>query len=159
MARSISFPIVAMTLLAAEAVQRFGIKPRIALVSHSNFGTRNNPSSEKMRKAVKILQEVEPQLVVKGEMHADAAISKATRANVFPHSKLRGRANTLILPNIDAANISYNLLKMLGGGVTVGPLLVGAAKPAHVLTDASTVHGIANMSALAVVEAQSRTLA
>ena len=149
--------IVAMTLLAAEAVQRFGIKPRIALVSHSNFGTRNNASSEKMRAAVKILQEREQHLVVEGEMHADAAISETIRANVFPHSKLRGRANTLILPNIDAANISYNLLKMLGGGVTVGPLLMGAAKPAHILTNASTVHSIVNMSALAVVEAQSLT--
>ena len=148
--------IVAMTLLAAEAVQRFGIKPRIALVSHSNFGTRNNASSEKMRAAAKILQEREPQLVVEGEMHADAAISETIRANAFPDSKLRGRANTLILPNIDAANISFNLLKMLGGGVTVGPLLVGAARPAHILTNASTVHGIVNMSALAVVEAQSR---
>ena len=151
--------IVAMTLLTAEAVQRFGIKPRIALLSHSNFGTRNNTSSEKMRAAVKILQQREPQLVVEGEMHADAAISETIRANTFPHSKLRGRANTLILPNIDAANISFNLLKMLGGGVTVGPLLVGAARPAHILTNASTAHGIANMSALAVVEAQSRTRA
>ena len=148
--------VVAMTLLAAEAVQRFGIKPRIALVSHSNFGTRNNESSEKMRAAAKILQEREPQLVVEGEMHADAAISEAIRANAFPDSKLRGRANTLILPNIDAANISFNLLKMLGGGVTVGPVLVGAARPAHILTNASTAHGIVNMSALAVVEAQSR---
>ena len=148
--------IVAMTLLAAEAVQRFGIKPRIALVSHSNFGTRNNASSEKMRAAAKILQAREPQLVVEGEMHADAAISEAIRANAFPDSKLRGRANTLILPNIDAANISFNLLKMLGGGVTVGPVLVGAARPAHILTNASTAHGIVNMSALAVVEAQSR---
>ena len=148
--------IVAMTLLAAEAVQRFGIKPRIALVSHSNFGTRNNESSEKMRAAAKILQAREPQLVVEGEMHADAAISEAIRANAFPDSKLRGRANTLILPNIDAANISFNLLKMLGGGVTVGPVLVGAARPAHILTNASTAHGIVNMSALAVVEAQSR---
>ncbi len=151
--------IVAMTLLAAEAVQRFGIKPRIALVSHSNFGTRNNESSEKMRAAAKILQAREPQLVVEGEMHADAAISEAIRANAFPDSKLRGRANTLILPNIDAANISFNLLKMLGGGVTVGPVLVGTARPAHILTNASTAHGIVNMSALAVVEAQSRTLA
>ena len=151
--------IVAMTLLAAEAVQRFGIKPRIALVSHSNFGTRDNVSSQKMRAAAKILQEREPQLVVEGEMHADAAISETIRTNVFPNSKLRGRANTLVLPNIDAANISYNLLKMLGGGVTVGPMLVGAARPAHILTNASTAHGIVNMSALAVVEAQSRALA
>ena len=151
--------IIAMTLLAAEAVQRFGIKPRIAMVSHSNFGSRDNGSSKKMREAVRILQQREPHLVVEGEMHADAAISETIRANVFPHSKLRGRANTLILPNIDAANISYNLLKLLGGGVTVGPLLMGAAKPAHILTNSSTVHGIVNMSALAVVEAQSQTLA
>ena len=146
--------IVEMTLLAAEVVQRFGIKPRIALVSHSNFGSRNNDSSKKMRRAVEILQDTAPQLVVEGEMHADAAISETIRANVFPDSKLRGRANTLILPNVDAANIAYNLLKMLGGGVTIGPLLVGAAKPAHILTDATTVHGIVNMTALAVVEAQ-----
>ena len=106
--------IVAMTLLAAEAVQRFGIKPRIALVSHSNFGTRNNASSEKMRAAAKILQQREPQLVVEGEMHADAAISEVIRANAFPHSKLRGRANTLVLPNIDAANISLQPVKDAG---------------------------------------------
>ncbi len=148
--------IVEMTLLAAEVVQRFGIKPRIALLSHSNFGTRENDSSRKMRKAVETLQQSAPHLVIDGEMHADAALSESIRAHVFPNSKLRGRANTLILPNIDAANIAYNLLKMLGGGVTIGPLLIGTDKPAHILTNASTVRGIVNMTALAVVEAQDK---
>ncbi len=146
--------IVEKTLLTARTVQRFGIKPRIALLSHSNFGTRNNKSSRKMREAVRLLHEQDHNLVVEGEMHADAAISEEIRNPAFPNAKLRGKANVLIMPNIDAANITYNLLKVLGGGVTVGPILVGNSRPAHILSSAATVRGIINMTALSVVEAQ-----
>jgi malate dehydrogenase (oxaloacetate-decarboxylating)(NADP+) len=146
--------IVEMTLLAARTVQRFGIKPRVALLSHSNFGSRNNPSAAKMRQAVRLLHEQAPNLVLDGEMHADAALSEEIRSWVMLNSRLRGTANLWILPNLDAANIAYNLLKMLGGGVSVGPILVGASKPVHIITNTATVRGIINMTALSVVEAQ-----
>ena len=146
--------IVEKTLLGAKTLQRFGIKPRIALLSHSNFGSRNNASSKKMRRAAQILRELDQNLVVEGEMQADAAISEEIRSITFPNSRLKGKANLLIMPNIDAANITYNLLKMTGGGVTVGPILVGNSRPAHILTNAATVRGIVNMTALSVVEAQ-----
>ncbi len=146
--------IAEMTLLAAESIKRFGIKPRVALLSHSNFGSRNNPSSEKMRAALGLLRARDPYLAVEGEMHADAALSEEIRNQSFPNSRLRGRANMFIMPNMDAANIAYNLLRMLGGGVSIGPMLIGAAQPAHIVTRAVTVRGLVNMSALAVVEAQ-----
>ena len=146
--------IVEKTLLAAKTIQRFGIKPRIALLSHSNFGSRNNKSSKKMRLATKMLMKLDQNLVVEGEMHADAALSEEIRNHVFPNSRLKGKANLLMMPNIDAANITYNMLKIVGGGVTVGPILVGNSKPAHILTNAATVRGIVNMTALSVVEAQ-----
>ena len=146
--------IVEMTLLAARTVQRFGMKPRVALLSHSNFGTRNNPSAAKMRHAVRLLHERAPNLVLDGEMHADAALSEEIRGRVMLNSRLRGTANLWILPNLDAANIAYNLLKMLGGGVSIGPILVGASKPVHIVTSTATVRGIVNMTALSVVEAQ-----
>jgi len=146
--------IVEKTLLAAKTVQQFGIKPRIALLSHSNFGTRDNKSSRKMRRAAQLLKELDQNLVVEGEMRADAAVSEELRNLVFPNSRLKGKANLLMMPNIDAANISYNMLKMLGDSVTVGPIIVGTSKPAHVLTSSVTVRGILNMTALAVVEAQ-----
>jgi malate dehydrogenase (oxaloacetate-decarboxylating)(NADP+) len=146
--------IVEKALLAAKTVQRFGIKPRIALLSHSNFGSRNNKSSRKMRIAAQMLRELDQNLVVEGEMHADAAMSEEIRNLIYPGSKLKGKANVLIMPNIDAAHITYNLLNMVGGGVTVGPILVGTAKPAHILTTSTTVRGIINMTALSVVEAQ-----
>jgi len=146
--------VVEKALLAAKTVQRFGIKPRIALLSHSNFGSRNNKSSRKMRIAAQMLRELDQNLVVEGEMHADAAMSEEIRNLSYPGSKLKGKANVLIMPNIDAAHITYNLLKMVGGGVTVGPILVGTAKPAHILTTSTTVRGIINMTALSVVEAQ-----
>ena len=148
--------IAEMTILAAQTVRRFGIKPRVALISHSNFGSRDTESSQKMRDALAILEELEPQLVVEGEMHADAALSEEIRSQVFSNSRLKGKANMLVMPNIDAANISYNLLRMLGGGVSIGPILVGAAKPAYIATTAATVRGLVNMTALAVVEAQQR---
>jgi malate dehydrogenase (oxaloacetate-decarboxylating)(NADP+) len=146
--------IVENTLLAAKTVQQFGIKPRIALLSHSSFGSRNNRAARKMRQATQILRKMDTNLVVEGEMHADAAISDEIRNSAFPNSRLKGKANLLIMPNIDAANITYNLLKMVGGGVTVGPILVGNSRPAHILTSSVTVRGIINMTALAVVEAQ-----
>lgn len=146
--------IVEKTLLAAKTVQRFGIKPRIALLSHSNFGSRNDRSAKKMRRAAKMLMELDQNLVVEGEMHADAAISEEIRNHTFPNSRLKGKANLLMMPNLDAANITYNMLKMVGGGVTVGPILVGNSRPAHILTNAVTVRGIVNMTALSVVEAQ-----
>lgn len=142
-----------MTLLAADEVRCFGILPKVALLSRSNFGTSDTTSSLKMREAVRILSNVAPDLEVDGEMHADAALSETIRYAAFPNSRLSGEANLLIMPNVDAANIAYNLLKMLGGGVSVGPILVGAAHSAHVLTQSVTVRGLVNMSALAVARA------
>jgi malate dehydrogenase (oxaloacetate-decarboxylating)(NADP+) len=107
-----------------------------------------------MRRAAEILRNMDQNMVVEGEMHADAAISEEIRNSAFPNSRLKGKANLLMMPNIEAANITYNLLKMLGGGVTVGPMLVGNKQPAHILTSSSTVRGIINMTALTVVEVQ-----
>ena len=146
--------IVEKTLLAAKIVRQFGIKPRIALLSHSNFGTRHNESSRKMRRAAQLLKALDQNLVVEGEMRADAALSEELRNFIFPDSQLKGRANLLMMPNIDAANISYNMLKMLRDSVTIGPIIVGTSKPAHVLTSSVAVRGIINMTALSVVEAQ-----
>jgi malate dehydrogenase (oxaloacetate-decarboxylating)(NADP+) len=145
-----------MTVLAAEEVRRFGIVPKVALLSRSNFGTSDTPSAAKMREAVRILDREAPELEVDGEMHADAALSESIRQDVLPNSRLSGQANLLVMPNVDAANIAYNLLKMLGGGVTLGPILVGAAQSVHVVTQAATVRGLVNMSALAVASAQVR---
>jgi malate dehydrogenase (oxaloacetate-decarboxylating)(NADP+) len=145
--------IVEMTLLAAEEVQAFGLKPKVALLSRSNFGTYDTPSSLKMREAIQILQRRVPHLEVEGEMNADAALSEEIRNTVYPDSRLKGQANLLIMPNADAAHISLNLLKMLGGGVAVGPILVGAALPVHVVNHSITVRGLLNMSAMAVVQA------
>ena len=146
-----------MTRLAAEEVRGFGIEPKVALLSRSNFGTHDTASSRKMREAVGILAREVPELEVDGEMHADAALSEEVRRNVLPSSRLTGQANLLVMPNLDAANIAYNLLKVLGGGVSVGPILIGAAKPAHVLTQSITVRGLVNMSALASARAGSQT--
>ena len=145
--------IAELTVLAANEVRRFGITPKVALLSRSNFGTRNTPSAAKMREALHILQSNVPDLEVDGEMHADAALSESIRQAVLPKSRLTGQANLLVMPNVDAANIAYNLLKMLGGGVTVGPILVGAARSVHVLTQSASVRGLVNMSALAVARA------
>ncbi len=146
--------IVETTLLAAEEVRRFGIDPKVALLSHSNFGSRQSVSSAKMREALAILHERAPYLEVEGEMHGDAALSETIRARIFPNSRLKGQANLLIMPNLDAANISLNLLKVLGEGLSVGPMLMGAAMPAHILTPSATVRNIVNMTALAAVDAQ-----
>jgi len=147
--------IVEMTLLSVEAVRRFGVTPKVALLSHSNFGSRGTVTARKMREATIILSELVPDLEIEGEMQADAAISEVIRKDEFPNSRLRGKANLLVFPNVEAANIAYNLLISLGNGLPVGPMLVGAAKPAHILTPSVSARGIVNMSALAVVHAQS----
>ncbi len=144
-----------MTILAAEEVRRFGIIPKVALLSHSNFGSRPSNSANKMARARRLIQEQAPELEVDGEMHADAALSEKIRYKAFPDSTLSGPANLLITPNLDAGNITYNVLKMTGSnGVAMGPVLLGAARPVHILTTSATVRRIVNMTALAVVDAQ-----
>ena len=146
--------IAEITILAAEELQRFGTEPRAALLSHSNFGSSNQPSAVKMREALAILQQRAPWLQVDGEMHGDTALDAAMRGKLMPDSPLKGEANLLVLPNIDAANIAYNLLKnTIGGGIAIGPVLLGAAKPVHILTPSATVRRIVNMTALTVVDA------
>ncbi|HET6720897.1 MAG TPA: NADP-dependent malic enzyme [Rhodocyclaceae bacterium] len=143
-----------MTLLAAEEVRRFGIVPKVALLSHSNFGSARSASAQKMALAHQLVAARAPELEMDGEMHGDSALSEAIRHLANPESTLKGEANLLIMPNIDAANIAYNLLKITGGdGVTIGPILLGAAKPVHVLTSTATVRRLVNMTALAVVDA------
>jgi len=133
---------------------RFGIKPKAALLSHSNFGSSNQPSALKMRQVLDLLRARAPWLEVDGEMHGDAALDDHTRKLIMPHSSLAGDANLLVLPNIDAANISYNLLKTASGGnIAIGPVLLGAAKPVHILTPSATVRRIVNMAALTVADA------
>ncbi|MBT7251164.1 MAG: NADP-dependent malic enzyme [Rhodospirillaceae bacterium] len=148
--------IVETTIMGADAVRRFGLEPKVALISHSNFGNDTTPTAIKMREAVKILRERVPDLEVDGEMHADAALDQANRDRVFPGSCLTGVANLLVFPNLEAANGAFNLLKAAGDGLPVGPLLVGAAKPVHVVTTSISARGLVNMSALAVVDAQAR---
>ncbi|AVT14435.1 NADP-dependent malic enzyme [Paracidovorax avenae] len=143
-----------ITVMAAEEMMRFGIKPKAALLSHSNFGSSNQPSAVKMRQTLELLRVQAPWLEVDGEMHGDVALDAALRTQVMPHSTLAGSANLLVLPNIDAANISYNLLKTAaGGGIAIGPVLLGAAEPVHVLTASATVRRIVNMTALTVADA------
>ncbi|BDW87810.1 MULTISPECIES: NADP-dependent malic enzyme [Thalassospira] len=145
------------TIMAADVVKRFGMTPKAALISHSNFGSHENKSACKMRDALQLIRTQAPDLEVEGEMHADAAISQPIRDRIFPHSMLSGSANLLVMPTLDAANISYNMVKMLGDGLPVGPILVGAAKSAHVVSPSITVRGIVNMTAIAVVDAVTRT--
>ncbi|MBI3523429.1 MAG: NADP-dependent malic enzyme [Betaproteobacteria bacterium] len=143
-----------ITLMAAEEVCRFGLTPKVALLSHSNFGSVQSQSAQKMRMARAIIEQRAPQLEVDGEMHADAALSEAIRSRHYPESRLKGEANLLIMPNVDAANIAFNLLKATSGeGITVGPILLGAARPVHILTSTATVRRLVNMTALAVVDA------
>ncbi|MDQ3028284.1 MAG: phosphate acyltransferase, partial [Pseudomonadota bacterium] len=144
-----------MTVLAAEEIRRFGLAPKVALVSHSSFGTSDAPSAAKMRAALELIRSRRPDIEIEGEMHGDAALSEDVRNVAFPNSRLKGEANLLIMPTLDAANISFNLLKVVGGaGITVGPILLGAAKPVQILTPTATVRRIINMTALAVVDAQ-----
>ena len=146
--------IVEMTLLAAAEVRAFGLTPKVALLSRSSFGNHETASSRKMQTALSLLHQRAPDLEVEGEMQGDAAMSERIRREVFGESKLSGRANLLIMPNGDAAHIAYSLLKVRGGGLTVGPVLLGCDKPVHVLTETATVRGLVNMSAVTVAQAQ-----
>ncbi len=141
-----------ITLLAADEVRRFGIEPKIALLSHSNFGSEDTQSARKMREVLATLADWSPGLEVEGEMHADAALSPFIREEIFPNSRLSGAANLLILPTLDAANIAFNLLKAVSGAVSIGPILLGADKAVHIVTPSVTVRGLLNMSAVAVVD-------
>ncbi len=141
------------TLAAAEIVRRFGIAPKVALVSHSNFGSRDTPSSIKMREALRLIRRLAPELEVDGEMHADAALSESVRQRILPTSTLKGAANLLVLPGLDAANIAYNLVKAVTGVVSVGPMLIGPSQPAHIVTPSITTRGIVNMTTVACVDA------
>lgn len=149
--------IAEIALMAAEKVKRFGMVPKVALVSHSNFGNHRTASSLKMAKAREILAEIAPDLEVDGEMHADAALSERIRYSALPSSTLSGKANVLVMPNLDAGNITYNLLKMTSGGVVLGPVLLGSKKPIHVLTTSTTTRRIINMATLAAADAQGET--
>ncbi len=143
-----------MTLLAAEEIRNFGITPKVALLSHSTFGTENTPTSQKMREVLTRLNERAPELEVEGEMHGDAALDERIRQAAFPNSRLKGQANLLVMPTLDAANISFNLLKVAAGdNLTIGPIMLGAAKPVNILTPTATVRRIVNMTALTVVDA------
>ena len=143
-----------ITIMAAEELQRLGLRPKAALLSHSNFGSSNQPSAVKMRDTLALIQQRAPWLEVDGEMHGDTALDPAYRSTLMPHSTLTGEANLLVLPNIDAANISYNLLKTAaGGGIALGPVLLGAAKPVTILTPSATVRRIVNMTAMTVLDA------
>jgi len=142
------------TVLAAEEIRRFGLTPRVALLSHSSFGAADTPTSLKMRKALEHVHRLAPGLEAEGEMQGDVALSATIREQVFPESALTGDANLLVMPNLDAANIAFNLLKVAAGdGITVGPVLLGAARPAHIMTRTATVRRIVNMTALTVVDA------
>lgn len=142
-----------MAVLASDLVRRFGLTPKIALLSHSSFGTGDTPTAVKMRRALELINEQSPDLEVEGEMHGDAALSEEVRKQVFPPSRLKGSANLLLMPTLDAANISFNLLRTAAGdGLTVGPMLLGAARPVHILTPTATVRRIVNVAALLSVE-------
>jgi malate dehydrogenase (oxaloacetate-decarboxylating)(NADP+) len=146
--------IAEMAVLAAAHVRRFGLEPKIALVSHSNFGSFDSPSARKMRRATQMLFDMKVDFQVDGEMHADAALDPVRRDRTYPHSRLKGQANVLIFPSLDAANIAYESIRVLADALPVGPILIGAARPVHVLTASTTARGIVNMTAVAVVEAQ-----
>ena len=146
--------IAEMTCLAADAVRGFGITPKAALISHSSFGASDSPTARKMRRALAMIRERAPDLEIDGEMHADAALIQSIRDSAVPNSRLSGTANLLIMPNLDAANIGFNLLKAAADGLPIGPMLLGMTKPIHVVVPSVTARGIVNLSALAVVEAQ-----
>jgi malate dehydrogenase (oxaloacetate-decarboxylating)(NADP+) len=146
--------IVETTLLAVEAVRRFGVVPKVALLSHSNFGSADTPSAERMRAALPLIRARDPGLEIEGEMQGDSAINEDIRNRQFPNSRLKGSANLLVMPTLDAANIAFTLLRAVSETPSIGPILVGAALPAHIVIPSVTVRGLINMSALAVVEAQ-----
>ena len=143
-----------ITLMAAKEVRRFGLSPKVALLSHSNFGSQRSDSALKMSRTRELVVARDPELEVDGEMHGDAALDESIRQRLYPDCKLRGAANLLVMPNLDAANIAFNLVKAISGdGITVGPIMLGAAKPVHILTPTATVRRLVNMTALAVVDA------
>ncbi|MYM98976.1 NADP-dependent malic enzyme [Duganella vulcania] len=145
--------LAAITVMAAEEMRRFGLSPRAALLSHSNFGSSNSESAQKMRAALELVKQLDPALEVDGEMHGDTALDSKLRNSIMPGTSLKGDANLLVMPNIDAANIAYNLVKTAAGnGIAVGPILLGCAKPVHILTPSATVRRIVNMTALCVVD-------
>jgi malate dehydrogenase (oxaloacetate-decarboxylating)(NADP+) len=145
--------IAEMTLLAAEEIRRFGIVPKAALLSHSSHGTSDAPSAKKMRAALIIINRIAPELEIEGEMHGDAALNEKVRLSTFPNSRLKGEANLLIMPTLDAANIAFNLLMTAAGnGITIGPILLGAARPAYIVSPAATVRRLVNMTALLVAD-------
>lgn len=143
-----------MAVMAADQVRQFGIIPKLALLSHSNFGSSNHESALKMRAALEKIRLIAPELEIEGEMHADAALNETIRMRAFPSSLLKGQANLLIMPNLDTANIAFNITKVMADGQPIGPVLLGPAKPIHILTPSVTTRGIFNMTALAVVDAQ-----
>ena len=143
-----------MILLGAEQIKRFGIQPKVALLSHSNFGSSNLPSAKKMRLVRELLLQRNPNFPIEGEMHADVALDEAVRERVFPNSSFTGQANFLIMPSLDAANISYNMTKVLGEGLPIGPLLLGTDRPANVITPSITARGLVNMAAISVIDAE-----
>jgi len=142
------------TLQAAAHVRRFGLEPKIALLSRSDFGSYDSESAHKMRRALDLLAVAAPGLEVDGEMNGESALSPVFRERVFPYARLKGEANVLIMPNVDAAHIAYQMIKVLADALPVGPILMGAGRPAHILSPSVTPRGIVNMTAVAVVEAQ-----
>jgi malate dehydrogenase (oxaloacetate-decarboxylating)(NADP+) len=141
-------------VLAAAHVRRFGLEPKIALVSHSDFGSHDSDSARKMREALALVTAAHPDLEIDGEMHADTALQQSYRERVFPYARLNGEANVLIMPTLDAANIADQMIRAVADALPVGPILIGAARPAHILTPSVTARGVVNMTAVAVVEAQ-----
>jgi malate dehydrogenase (oxaloacetate-decarboxylating)(NADP+) len=144
------------TLQATYRLKLFGVEPKVALLSHSNYGSHENASAAKMREVFKILKARAPKLEVDGEMQADTAWDEVLRHRMFPNTTLNGRANLFVMPNLDAANIAYNMVRVMTDGVAIGPILMGVDKPAHILTPSSTVRRVVNMTAIAVVDAQIR---
>jgi malate dehydrogenase (oxaloacetate-decarboxylating)(NADP+) len=151
--------IAEMTMLVAGETRLFGVEPKVALLSHSNFGSVDSESARRMRDAVAILQHEHPALEVEGEMHADTALVAEIRDRFYPGCRLSGSANVMIMPSLDAANISYNLLKVLGEGQSVGPILLGMARPVHIVTPSISTRGLVNMTAVAAVDAQNERAA
>jgi len=143
-----------MTLLAAERMRDMGVVPKAALLSHSSFGASDTESARKMRRALGLIRKAAPELEIDGEMHADAALEESIRDRAVTDSRLAGAANLLIMPNIDAANIAFNLLKSAADGLPIGPMLLGMSKPIHVLVPSVTARGVVNLAALAVLQAQ-----
>jgi malate dehydrogenase (oxaloacetate-decarboxylating)(NADP+) len=148
--------IVDTTMMAVELAEQFSLEPKVALLSHSNFGSHDDFVAVKMRDALAEIRRRAPELEIEGEMHADMALNEAIRLKAFPNSRLKGTANVLIMPGLSSANISLNMLRVMGEGTIIGPILMGVNAPAHILTPSTTVRGILNMAALTALQAQAR---